>query len=163
MFTFKKNPTDFLRDEAEYRLAVLITQCNPHAESYSYLKKHGFGYEDQACGWHWDKGKLAELNGTELIALAQEHILEPGEMEHGLDDDGMYSVRQRAIVRAIIDLQAQQGFNHGYDEGYRRAARRAIENIKQWIASRAIHFVFSPASIVPAMQAELKLEEIMED
>ena len=157
MFPFKKKPQDLLRDEAEYRLALLITQCNPHAESYSYLGKHGFGHEDQACDWHWDKGKLAELKGKHLIALVKQHILTPSELEQGIE---VSDVTHRALVRAIIDLEGTQGFNHGYDDGYQRGASLAVQRVKEWIDRRAREFVFSPASMIPALKAEVKLDDL---
>ena len=159
MFPFKKKPQELLREEAAWRLRVVIEQHNPRMESRTYLSKHGFGDEDQTCHWHWDDSALYALKPDMLVALAKQHVLEPDELARGITDQSVH-VSTRALVRAIIDLEGTQGFNHGYDDGYQRGASLAVQRVKEWIDRRAREFVFSPASMIPALKAEVKLDDL---
>lgn len=159
MITFKKKPQELLREEAAWRLMIVMQEVMPRQDQMDYVLEHGFGHQSQFAPFEfvWDRCELEKLKPDMLVALVKQCVLTEEQWRQGIDTRWP---RHRALVRAIIDLEGTQGFNHGYDDGYQRGASLAVQRVKEWIDRRAREFVFSPASMIPALKAEVKLDDL---
>ena len=156
-----KESKNLLMEEAHYRLYLLMQSHSPRTlDDCGELEKRKLGAMDGWTRWHWNNDKLFKMSPDDLAAFAKKYVIDPEQWEQGIETP---YADTRCLVRAVLDIEAAKygkGYAEGYDDGYRRGASLAVQRVKEWIDRRAREFVFSPASMIPALKAEVKLDEL---